>query len=284
MRKPSIHEPSLFYLIYQTTNIINGKIYVGKHRTRNIDDGYLGSGKLLQRAITKYGVENFNRQILFVFDNEEEMNTKERELVTESFCKRSDVYNICEGGKGGWSYVNRSGLNNAGKDKAAINEKLSNLLKGKPNPAFAERTRQRHKDGLVNYATRVGQTLSAEHRQAISEAGKRRTGINNSQFGTKWMNNGLRDVKVKKEDIEAYLAKGFSFGKIKLCIEFLICAQCGSEYENIIRKKSRKYCSVECRHRSQKNKEGLSKKELNTLSKRRERERKKNHPNGHKHT
>ena len=51
---------------YITTNKINGKQYVGMHSTDNIDDGYLGSGQLIMKAIKKYGKENFTREILCV--------------------------------------------------------------------------------------------------------------------------------------------------------------------------------------------------------------------------
>jgi len=70
-----------YYLVYKTTNLINGKIYIGKHETYNLDDGYLGSGKLLLRAIKKYGKVNFKREILFECLTRDEMNMKEAQIV-----------------------------------------------------------------------------------------------------------------------------------------------------------------------------------------------------------
>ena len=40
-----------YYTIYSVTNNINGKIYIGKHQTKNIEDGYMGSGRLIREAI-----------------------------------------------------------------------------------------------------------------------------------------------------------------------------------------------------------------------------------------
>ena len=89
------------YLIYQITNLANGKIYIGKHETFNIEDNYFGSGKYLKRAIKKHGLENFEFKILIDLKNREEMNLLEKMVVTEEFCKRDDVYNIKVGGDGG---------------------------------------------------------------------------------------------------------------------------------------------------------------------------------------
>ncbi|MEX0596844.1 MAG: GIY-YIG nuclease family protein, partial [Candidatus Paceibacterota bacterium] len=74
-----------YYTVYKTTNLINDKIYIGIHETKNLNDNYLGSGKLLKRAIEKYGSQNFKREYLFIFDNKEEQLAKEKELVTEEF-------------------------------------------------------------------------------------------------------------------------------------------------------------------------------------------------------
>ena len=94
------------FVIYQITNNINGKIYIGKHETFNIDDDYFGSGTIIQAAIKKYGIENFTKTILIELQNVEELNLLESLVVNSEFCKRSDVYNINVGGDGGWYYVN----------------------------------------------------------------------------------------------------------------------------------------------------------------------------------
>lgn len=65
-----------YFTIYKTTNLCNGKYYIGQHRTNNVNDDYLGSGIILKDAIKKYGKNNFKKEILFIFDNEYDMNKK----------------------------------------------------------------------------------------------------------------------------------------------------------------------------------------------------------------
>lgn len=99
------------YIVYCTVCTENGKIYIGVHKTENpeIFDGYIGNGikkgyciknpkTPFQYAVKKYGFSKFKRNILFVFDTEEEAYKKEAELVTYEFIKRKDNYNSCLGG------------------------------------------------------------------------------------------------------------------------------------------------------------------------------------------
>lgn len=95
------------YIFYKVTNLINGKFYVGVHKTKKIEDGYMGSGTNIKRAIIKYGKENFKREILEKFSNEKEMFEFEKNFIDETFLKKSDTYNINQGGFGGWNYVNQ---------------------------------------------------------------------------------------------------------------------------------------------------------------------------------
>lgn len=91
----------MLYTVYKTINRVNGDFYIGQHATNDPYDSYLGSGKILKRAIKKYGVENFYKEILYIFDNKKDMNDMEQKLITEELISANYCYNICKGGEGG---------------------------------------------------------------------------------------------------------------------------------------------------------------------------------------
>ena len=94
-------------IIYKTTNIINNKFYIGIHSTNKIEDDYLGSGKLLKKAIKKYGVNNFKREILFNYKNRILADKKEKEIVNKEFIKNNLTYNLALGGRSGPGLSNK---------------------------------------------------------------------------------------------------------------------------------------------------------------------------------
>lgn len=89
------------YIIYRTTCLATSKYYIGKHVTSNINDGYLGSGLLLQLAFRKYGKEQFVREILEECSNHAELARRERELVNDSIINDPMSFNLAYGGQGG---------------------------------------------------------------------------------------------------------------------------------------------------------------------------------------
>lgn len=94
--------------VYMTTNLVNGRKYVGQHkRAQDKDDPddswYFGSGLLLHRAISKYGVENFSREILYECDSQRDLDDKEITVIELLRADRDPTfYNISKGGSGSW--------------------------------------------------------------------------------------------------------------------------------------------------------------------------------------
>jgi hypothetical protein len=115
------------YIVYKITNLLNGKIYIGVHKTHNLDDGYMGSGLNINRAIEKYGIENFKKEYLAIFDNPEEMFEMESKLVNEDFIKDKKTYNVNIGGNGSFEFINREYWN---KEKRVEHGKIYGTIAG----------------------------------------------------------------------------------------------------------------------------------------------------------
>ena len=95
-----------YHFIYRTTNLLNGKFYVGMHSTDNLEDGYVGSGKRLGYSIRKYGLENHKFEILEFLPSREELKKREAEVVNEELLSNPLCMNLKFGGEGGWDHIN----------------------------------------------------------------------------------------------------------------------------------------------------------------------------------
>ena len=193
----------MFYTIYKITNTVNGKFYIGKHQTENLNDGYMGSGKLVKRAIKKYGLDKFKKEILVLCESEQEMDQKEMELVEVG----PHTYNLCEGGKGGFGYINKSGFTNKGKSYIGFNKGM------KPHSNTIEAVKTGHKNGKYKYDNMRGKHHTDMAKVKIGAANSKMVGSRNSQYNTCWITDGLNARKISIDDIDIWLPKGFRLGR-----------------------------------------------------------------------
>lgn len=113
-------------IIYKTTNLINGRIYVGKDKHNN--PNYLGSGNILHQALDKYGKQNFKKEILEHCSSEEEMCEKEKYWIeTLNSLYIHGGYNLTKGGEGGDTFTNKpEELKDITRNKISISSSKNN--------------------------------------------------------------------------------------------------------------------------------------------------------------
>jgi hypothetical protein len=114
--------------IYKTTCLINSKVYIGMS-TLN-DDNYLGSGSIIKKAISKYGKENFKKEIIERCNSYKELCEREKYWI--EYYKNllmENCYNVSIGGKGGnWKmWMSEERIN----EVLLNNKKANELKKGK---------------------------------------------------------------------------------------------------------------------------------------------------------
>lgn len=208
----------MHYYLYETKNNINGKIYVGVHKTKVLDDGYMGSGKVIKRAIEKHGLENFSKTILQFFETEEAMFARETEVVDDDFLAREDTYNLRRGGMGGWDYLNKNGLSVLLKEqfsrdptlvrKAALLGNKAKNEKAEKDPEYKKYLKEIALHGLsvsrqkYPKGTFFGKSHTDDHKKYMSNIMSiKSSGEKNSQFGTMWITNGIENKKIKKNEV-----------------------------------------------------------------------------------
>lgn len=87
--------------IYLTTNLINGKIYIGRSCGKLKCEGgtYLGSGTNISDAIKEFGNDNFSQIILEIVDYKDMSTTEQKWINYYKSYDESIGYNNKFGGK-----------------------------------------------------------------------------------------------------------------------------------------------------------------------------------------
>jgi hypothetical protein len=222
----NIKENKRFHFTYKTTNLKNGRYYLGMHSTNRIDDGYLGSGKRLYYELNKYGRDNFKFEILKQFDSREQLVEAEINLITEHDLKNPNCLNLKQGGSGGWTDSMREKAKVSAKsfmqERWKDQEYRNKMLSLRNNPTRIEEHNTKVSSTLQEYYKNIPGTFLGKHhteetKQKIGESNSnRQRGESNSQYGTCWITNEIESKKVYKTDP---IPEGWRLGrKIKKCV------------------------------------------------------------------
>ena len=211
-----------YHYIYKTTCLITNRFYIGMHSTDNLEDGYLGSGKILGYSRRKHGDENHKKEILEFLNSRDELKTRERELVNEELLKHPLCINLKYGGNGGWDQINK---NLSYEQRAKAGKKGGNILRDSGQLAInaakaylPEANRKRKKTCIEkygrNFAGKIFNSTGTTHtdvtkiKMALSHQAEK-----NSQFGTCWVSRNSITEKIKKIYLDEYLKNGYHLGR-----------------------------------------------------------------------
>jgi hypothetical protein len=188
-----------FHLLYKVTNQLNNRFYIGKHSTRILEDGYLGSGKRIRYEVKKYGKENFVREIMEFCESDIKLNEREKTLVNPETLKDKMCMNIKEGGDGGWKDHNIDPANKHHRQKGGTKTGTKNLRKAEATRSVEEWTEiacrgveTKKKKGIFEEQHKKFQEAAKtpeaieKKKQKFKEIGHQQ-GEKNSQFGKQWI-------------------------------------------------------------------------------------------------
>jgi len=229
--------------VYVTTNLINNKKYIGAHKSSKFDPNYKGSGKLLNRAINKYGIENFKAEVLKWCSSKEELFEEEAKFIEKYNCVESpDYYNVMPGGHGGdnKSYLSeqeylefRRKISKSKSNRPRTEKELEQLRKlHERMKGFKHSEESKRKSRESN----LGKIRSEEARKKMSENHADFRGEKNPFYGKKHS----EETKKKISSNNARAHKGKVWLTNKKDIEILIPYSDIDKYPDYVRGRLRK--------------------------------------------
>ena len=176
---------NMYGYIYETTNLINGKKYIGQKKSNVfLEEKYLGSGKILALAINKYGKENFRVRLIEECDSKKQLNEREIYWIDNLFKTYSKefIYNIGKGGEGGFTLAHLSE-----EERKIFNKRRTNK--------------------------NIGKKRTDEQKKHISEALSNSKKVKESQSKLIWVTNGIKDTKINYKELDSYIKLGWIRGR-----------------------------------------------------------------------
>jgi group I intron endonuclease len=199
----------MYGYIYMTTNLINGRKYIGqKKSSRFLGSAYFGSGKILRQAIEKYGFDNFKVKLIEECNSKEELNLREQFWISKYNASHSrDFYNICKGGESGPSGPHFKGHHHSEETRRLMSE----LSSGRNNANYGNRYRMSDESRKLMSSERKG---SNNPRFGIHCSEETISKISESLSGRIAVNNGYDEKRIYKTDLDVYLSNGYKIGAL----------------------------------------------------------------------
>lgn len=188
----------MYGYIYKIVNLKNNKIYIGKHKYNKpeLDESYIASGITIKRSIAKYGIENFQRELIDIAETLEELNNKEKYWISYYNSLSPNGYNLTSGGDG------------MSEPSLEVREKMASRKLGTKQ---SEETKNKKNNKLKNcphtkeWVEKISKALKG---QKVPE--KCIQGSKKRLSNTHWYNNGIEENRYKPEDVP----KGWSRGRL----------------------------------------------------------------------
>lgn len=211
-------KPYEIHYLYKIVNLLNEEFYIGIHSTNDLNDGYMGSGYRIKRSIKKYGKENFKIEILGFYQNREILKEKEQEIVNQELLSDEKCINIAYGGTGG--FISPEGVkkgreitDNILKEKygenykSIISKKFHSGLNEEDKKKYYDKISKTLKERYINEGPWgfYGKKHNEKSKELIGQKNSvTQKGERNSQFGTCWMTDGKKNIKVRKNELHLY--------------------------------------------------------------------------------
>lgn len=169
----------MYGYIYKITNILNNKIYIGKHKydKNELDKSYICSGIIIKKAIKKYGIEKFLIDLIDVAESLKELNEKEKYYIKYFDCREPKGYNMTDGGDGA------PNLSEESKKKLAY-------WKGKKQSSESQKKRSESLKKVVHTKEWCEKISKANKGQIVPESSRLISSLRHKN--STWYNDGIK--------------------------------------------------------------------------------------------
>lgn len=168
------------YKITLLKSTLANHYYYGRHKTDNINDGYCGSGVIIKNYFKKYGAiegVTYEKEIVAFYNNEDELNKAEKELIGDKYDTDQLCLNLCVGGT--WGELSEESckkISDALKGRVFSDDTIEKMKKAAKqrfidHPELLDVARS---NGLKNISNLIEYTRSDENRERVRQMNYKR--------------------------------------------------------------------------------------------------------------